>query len=290
MQAQKHLPILMFSSLPASGKSESRRYLKSLTKEQTDKFHLGETSTQVDDYPYVDAMRKIDAAAEKVLGETVFFDPKSTMFFNSYDWGTLVYMINDDYFDIKRCDPKIPERFCQDPVEWLFNRYESLEGKTIVFEFARGVPEGASFPLKPPFGYSLALFDKEILENAAILYIWVTPEMSYNKNLQRAKEGQEGKSQTVSTQLSLNHGVPHNVMKGEYGTDDIDYLLGLSPKKGYLPIKKDGEEFHIRCGRFDNRVDLTADFRKPQKDWTKEQIKKMEDVMKAAFDALLGEH
>ena len=290
MQAQKHLPILMFSSLPASGKSESRRYLKSLTKEQTDKFHLGETSTQVDDYPYVDAMRKIDAAAEKVLGETVFFDPKSTMFFNSYDWGTLVYMINDDYFDIKRCDPKIPERFCQDPVEWLFNRYESLEGKTIVFEFARGVPEGASFPLKPPFGYSLALFDKEILENAAILYIWVTPEMSYNKNLQRAKEGQEGKSQTVSTQLSLNHGVPHNVMKGEYGTDDIDYLLGLSPKKGYLPIKKDGEEFHIRCGRFDNRVDLTSDFRKPQKDWTKEQIKKMEDGMKAAFDALLGEH
>ena len=190
MQAQKHLPILMFSSLPASGKSESRRYLKSLTKEQTDKFHLGETSTQVDDYPYVDAMRKIDAAAEKVLGETVFFDPKSTMFFNSYDWGTLVYMINDDYFDIKRCDPKIPERFCQDPVEWLFNRYESLEGKTIVFEFARGGPEGASFPLKPPFGYeySLALFDKEILENAAILYIWVTPEMSYNKNLQRAIE------------------------------------------------------------------------------------------------------
>ena len=200
------------------------------------------------------------------------------------------FSVNDDYFDIKRCDPKIPERFCQDPVEWLFNRYESLEGKTIVFEFARGVPEGASFPLKPPFGYSLALFDKEILENAAILYIWVTPEMSYNKNLQRAKEGQEGKSQTVSTQLSLNHGVPHNVMKGEYGTDDIDYLLGLSPKKGYLPIKKDGEEFHIRCGRFDNRVDLTSDFRKPQKDWTKEQIKKMEDVMKAAFDALLGEH
>ena len=337
----KHLPILMFSSLPASGKSESRRYLKSLTKEQTDKFHLGETSTQVDDYPYVDAMRKIDAAAEKVLGETVFFDPKNQMFYNSYDWGTLVYMINDDYFDIKACNPKVPERFAQDPVEWLFNRYDvaavktghfpsrffnlklkhgeekykefkkechdlcatilkekyeniptSLEGKTIVFEFARGGPEGATFPLKAPYGYeySLSLFDKEILENAAILYIWVTPEMSYNKNLQRAKEGAEGKSQTVSTQLSLNHGVPHNVMKGEYGTDDIDYLLSLSPKKNYLPIKKDDKEYHVRCGRFDNRVDLTSDFRKPQKDWTPEQIKKMEDGMKAAFDALLGEH
>ena len=41
-------------------------------------------------------------------------------------------------------------------------------------------------------------------------------------------------------------------------------------------------------GRFDNRVDLTSDFRKPQKDWTPEQIKKMEDGMKKAFDALLA--
>ena len=43
MSEKKILPILMFSSLPASGKSESRRYLNSLTKEQTEKFHLGDT-------------------------------------------------------------------------------------------------------------------------------------------------------------------------------------------------------------------------------------------------------
>ena len=55
------LPILMFCALPASGKSETRRYLKTLTKEDTKKFHLGETSTQVDDFPYVDGMKKIDA-------------------------------------------------------------------------------------------------------------------------------------------------------------------------------------------------------------------------------------
>jgi hypothetical protein len=80
-------------------------------------------------------------------------------------------------------------------------------------------------------------------------------------------------------------------MVGEYGTDDIDYLLNLSPNKNYLPIKKEnGDEFKIRCGRFDNRVDLTSDFRKPQNEWTKEQIEKMENGMKAAFDALLGEH
>jgi hypothetical protein len=341
MSEKKILPILMFSSLPASGKSESRRYLNSLTKEQTEKFHLGDTSTQVDDYPYVDAMRKIDEAANKVLGESVFFDNESTMFYNSYEWGTLVYMINDDYFDIKRCNNHIPSEYQKDPVQWLFNRYDvasvktghfparffdlrkkvgeekfnefkkecynlcstllkekyenipsSLEGKTIIFEFARGGPQGSTFPLKPPYGYqySLSLFDKEILENSAILYIWVTPEQSYKKNFQREKEGIEGKSQTVSTQLSLNHGVPHNVMIGEYGCDDFDYLINLSPKKNYLPIMKDDEEIKVKCGRLDNRVDLTSDFRKPQSEWTPEQISKMEKGMKDAFDALLGEN
>lgn len=327
----------MFSALPASGKSESRRYLKSLTKEQTEKFHLGETSTQVDDYPYVDAMYKIDVFALQELGEPIFFNPQ-TKILDGWEYGVLTYMINDDYFDIKKCNKKIPSKYLNDPVEWLFNRYDvaavktghmtarffelrkkhgedkfnnfkkachslcatilkekydniptSLEGKTIVFEFARGGPKGSNFPLNPPYGYeySLSLFDKEILENAAILYIWVTPEQSFAKNKQRAKEGLEGKSQTVSTQLSLNHGVGDETMLNDYGTDDIEYLLGKSKNGKYLPIMKDDEEIAVKCGRFDNRSDLTSDFRKPQKDWTPEQIKKMEDAMIKAFDALL---
>jgi hypothetical protein len=40
----------------------------------------------------------------------------------------------------------------------------------------------------------------------------------------------------------------------------------------------------------DNREDLTSDFRKPQSEWTKEQIEKMETEMKKAFDSLLGEN
>ena len=48
----KVLPILMFCALPASGKSESRRFFKSLTKEEMSQFHLGDSTTQVDDYPY----------------------------------------------------------------------------------------------------------------------------------------------------------------------------------------------------------------------------------------------
>ena len=73
--------------------------------------------------------------------------------------------------------------------------------------------------------------DKKILSNAAILYIWVTPEQSKQKAFQREKEGKEGKSQTVSTQLSLNHGIAETVLDKEYGTDDFDYLLSKSPNK-----------------------------------------------------------
>ena len=335
---KKVLPILMFCALPASGKSESRRFFKSLTKEEMSQFHLGDSTTQVDDYPYVDALEKIDAFCYEVFGKTIFKDRNTRLFLYGYEWGTLTYLINDDYFDIKKLDKKIPEEYEKDPVKWLFKRYddasektgkiprrfeelektedkekfeefkkkcfdlcntllhdkydnipESLDGKTIIFEFSRGGAKNSTFPLQAPKGYeyTLSLFDDEILNNANILYIWVTPEQSFNKNRQRALEGEQGKSQTVSTQLSLNHGVPDSVMINEYGTDDFNYLITLSKNGKYIPIKKHGKEFKIKVGRLDNRNDLTSDFRKPQKDWTKEQIGKMTEAMRKAFDALI---
>ena len=334
----KVLPILMFCALPASGKSESRRFFKSLTPEEMSQFHLGDSSTQVDDYPYVDALEKIDVFCKETLDTTIFKDPNTRLFLNEYEWGVLTYLINEDYLDLKKLDKKIPEEFEKDPVKWLFDRYdaasektgkvprrfeelekksdktkfaefkkkcfdvcktllhdkydnipESLEGKTIVFEFSRGGEKGSSFPLPAPYGYqyTLSLFDDEILNNANILYIWVTPEQSFNKNKQRALEGLQGKSQTVSTQLSLNHGVPDSVMNHEYGVDDFEYLISQSKDGKYVPIIKNGKEFKVKAGRLDNRTDLTSDFRKPQKDWTKEQIDNMTQAMKKALDALI---
>ena len=339
MSSSNVLPILIFSSLPASGKSETRRYLKSLTIEENKKIRLGDTSTQVDDFPYVDAMKKIDRACIKLFNETIFFNCATQTFNSGYDWGTLIYMINDDYADICECNPKIPSRYEKDPVEWLFNRIDvasvktghltarlfeyhkkigdekfssfkkecfelcntilhdkyanipkSLDGKTIVFEFARGGAKGKSCPLEEPYGYeySMSLLDKKILEKAAILYIWVTPEQSKEKCHKREKEGLEGKSQTVSTQLSLNHGIPDSVLDNDYGTDDFEYLLNKAPNKDYLPIVKDDVEYKVRAGRLDNRTDLTSDFRKPQNEWTKEQIEKLSKALKEAFDKILG--
>ena len=65
---------------------------------------------------------------------------------------------------------------------------DSFEDKTIIIECARGGPDGSSMPLTGTFGYqySLPMFCPEILENAVILYIWVTPEESRRKNADRA--------------------------------------------------------------------------------------------------------
>jgi hypothetical protein len=70
--------------------------------------------------------------------------------------------------------------------------------------------------------------------------------------------------------------------------DDFDYLISKSPEKNYVPIVKDDVEYKIKAGRLDNRKDLTSDFRKPEKDWTKEQIDNMFNALKSAFDSLLG--
>ena len=126
----KVLPILMFCALPASGKSESRRFFKSLTKEEMAQFHLGDSRTQVDDYPYVDALEKIDAICNQTLGKTVFKDPNTRLFFSGYEWGVLTYLINEDYLDIKKLDKKIPKEYEDDPVKWLFKRYDDASEKT----------------------------------------------------------------------------------------------------------------------------------------------------------------
>jgi hypothetical protein len=55
----KHIDVLLLLALPASGKSEARRYLASLSPEQChEQFGIGHT-VQLDDFPYVHIMRRI---------------------------------------------------------------------------------------------------------------------------------------------------------------------------------------------------------------------------------------
>lgn len=63
------LRCVILVALPASGKSEVRTFLASLTEEQNRNLRLGPT-VQLDDFPYVHMMRRIDDELNR-LGQLV---------------------------------------------------------------------------------------------------------------------------------------------------------------------------------------------------------------------------
>lgn len=292
--------VVLLQALPASGKSEVRNFMANIEPERLKKeFHIGE-NLQLDDFPYVHMMRRIDNELE-AMGQARLFYPGEEPFIDGRDWGTLCCLLNEDYHDLLNRNVQKPDSCAQ----LLFDRYDragqivgiaprlgklpeeirkklaekleaeaaamlkekqdaypdSFDGKTIIIECARGGPDGASMPLTGSDGYqySLPMFCPEILENAAILYIWVTPEESRRKNADRADPNDPGSN--------LHHGVPLAVMLGEYGCDDMEYLANTSEQKGTVTVKAHGNTYHVPIGIFDNRVDKTSFLRAEPSAW-----------------------
>jgi len=314
------LDVLLLLALPASGKSEVRRYLAHLSPEKCrDDFHMNPT-VQLDDYPYVHMMRRVDQELRKLKEQSVFFDADDQPMRDPLDWGTLIELLNEDYDDMvhkRRAAPR-------SAAGWLLDRYDacrakvgakpafkalpaalrgslsdalekeaakllkdkndeipdSLEGKTVVMECARGGKDKASMPLKAPYGYlySLAQLSSAILERASILYVWVTPEESRRKNTERTDPNDPGSI--------LNHGVPMAVMLGDYGCDDMDWLIQNSGRPDTVKIEKQGKTWYLPVGRFDNRKDKTTFVRGDKAKWKKEDVQALHAGLADAFDRL----
>ncbi|MDY0001915.1 MAG: hypothetical protein RBU30_11515, partial [Polyangia bacterium] len=63
---KNHIDTLLLLALPASGKSEARRFLLNFPLEQRlELFHISDT-VQLDDFPYVHFMRCVDEELEKL--------------------------------------------------------------------------------------------------------------------------------------------------------------------------------------------------------------------------------
>ncbi len=319
----KHIDILLLNALPASGKSEARRYLASLSPQEChDQFGIGET-VQLDDYPYVHMMRRTSEELRAQGLDPAFFDDDSLPMKDPLDWGTLMELLNEDYHDLVNRNRPAPE--C--PTTWLMERYdacrekvgakafwrdvdeasrakiiealhpeakkllddkvaevpETLEGKTVVVEFARGGRHESEMPLPDPWGYqySLRMLCPEMLEKSSILYIWVTPEESRRKNVARTDPDDPGSI--------LHHGVPIEVMMNDYGCDDVEHLLATSEVPNTVTIKAHGETYHLPLGRFDNRVDLTTFIREDEDKWSAEDVAKLQAGMRAAFDEIFSQ-
>ncbi|MBI5549217.1 MAG: hypothetical protein HY901_35480 [Deltaproteobacteria bacterium] len=141
-------------------------------------------------------------------------------------------------------------------------------------------------PLLPPYGYqhSLSLLSPELLARSSILYVWVTPEESRRKNIERANPT---KQKAGNVHLSLHHGVPMAVMLNEYGCDDIEYLMSLSDKPDTVKVEAHGKAWRLPIGRFDNRQDKTTFVREPRDAWSPDDIKALHQGLGAAFAALI---
>ena len=317
--SKKVFKTVLLVALPASGKSEVRHFMANIEPERLEnEFHIGD-NLQLDDFPYVHFMRCIDDEMVK-LGKDPIFYPGQNPFINNYDWGTLVHLLNEDYHDLlnrKRVKTDSAARYLFDRIDRaaaaaglpprmalldeetkdvmaknlepeavkMLEEKESqipedFTNKTIVIECARGGPDGTPMPLTGAYGYqySLAQFAPDLLEEAAILYIWVTPEESRRKNNERANPDDPGSN--------LFHGVPMSVMLGDYGVDDMQYLIEHSEVKDTVTVEAYGKTFHLPIGVFDNRVDKTSFLRKDKEEWDPQNIADMTAAVKEATDRM----
>ena len=311
--------VLLLQALPASGKSEVRNFMANMDPEILRKeFHVGE-NLQLDDFPYVFFMRRIDEILEE-MGEARIYYPGEDPFIDGRDWGTLSELLNEDYHDlINRNEIK-----CDSVAEYYFERLdrasmmsglaprlsqldenirkkvasqleelassmlkskteqytESLEGKTIVIENSRGGRDGSSMPLTGTQGYqySLPKYCPEILENAAILYIWVTPEESRRKNIARCNPDDPGSN--------LNHMTPESVMMADYGCDDMLYLIETSEVKDTVTVESWGKKYYVPIAVIDNREDKTTMFRATPDKWDPQAVEEFTKITRTATDTM----
>jgi hypothetical protein len=249
-------------------------------------------------------MRRIAEEVRAAGDEPVFFASPDEPFLDARDWGTLMHLLNLDFADLTdppdlpttgtaarslfaridraRREAGLPAAIA--PLEPLTLKRlegalefeaqsfyaekaaaipESLEGKTVVIEFARGGPEDSPLPLPAPYGYEYALsqLSDDILSRASILYIWVEPEQSRQRNIDRAVPGPDGDASI------LHHGVPEAVMRNDYGTDDLMWLLAAGGGS-FIFVDKNGQRFGLPTGVFDNRDDLTSFLRDDPIEWS----------------------
>jgi len=301
MTDRPFIDTVILIALPASGKSEVRRYLHHVPRSRRiEEFHISDT-VQLDDFPYVHFMRCIDEELVKRGQPRQFYKGANAGFANGVDWGVLLHLVNEDYAVIR--DPSAPtppkdarhlfaridaarRRLDAQPVlstldanlrediadalegetirlvdELFSERPDTLADKTVVIEFARGGPEGATMPLSPPHGYAwnLGQLSPEILERAGVLYIWVSPEESRRKNAARANPDDPGSI--------LHHSAPESVMRDDYGCCDIAWLVEHSDQPNTIRIESHGRVFHLPIARFDNRVDKTSFVRDDPDTW-----------------------
>lgn len=218
-------------ALPASGKSEIMTFLRGLSSQDRAGLHIGDLA-EIDDYPRVASLFEIDDERERSGKERIF------TLRQTYDDGGFLHA---DTWDV--LDHHLNARY----EKMLLKHPDIHDTSTVMIECARGGPQGASFPL--PHGYQRTLHNlkPEILRDAVIFYVSVSPEESRRKN--------DARYNPKDSHSILSHRVPTGVMLRDYGCDDVRWMMEQAGNNGIV-ISPSGAGIPI--GIFENEDDKTS--------------------------------
>jgi hypothetical protein len=130
------------------------------------------------------------------------------------------------------------------------------------------------------YAYSLSQLSDEILSRASIFYVWVMPEESRRRNIARTDPNDPGSI--------LHHGVPAAVMLGDYGTDDMSWLMTNSDRPDTVRVEARGSVHYLPAVRFDNRKDKTSFVRAERSAWTTQDITTLHIGLAEGFGRLVA--
>jgi hypothetical protein len=312
---------LLLLALPASGKSELRRYLASVDTEVAARdFALGPT-VQLDDYPYVHLMRRVSEEIRNLGGPPVFFASDRTPFLEGGDWATLIEFVNEDYAALGT-QPSIPS----EPTAWLLARFDrareivglappftglpremlaSLAGalddeiteyandradtvasyepgvSTVLIEFARGGSEGTQPPLPDPHGYAFSLRHL----SPDILGRAAALYVWVTPEESRRRNQDRARPGLTGDASILHHGVPEVVMRGDYGVDDFHWLLEHGSGDA-IEVTTENGVHAIPAAVFDNRIDHTSFLRADRSEWDPTLVDELHAALLHAFTEL----
>lgn len=159
MDSSNLFKVLLLLARPAAGKSEIIHYLKNLPPdERMSRFHMGKLA-ELDDFPMIWTWFEEDALLEQ-MGHARLHTDREGYFLYQYLWDLLIKRMGLEYTKLQRDLPGFGQEY------------------TTLMEFSRGSEHG---------GYASAFqhLSKDLLEQAAVLYVDVPWEESLRKNRRR---------------------------------------------------------------------------------------------------------
>ena len=208
--------VLILIARPAAGKSEVIDYLKrTQPEERKQRFHVG-TLDEIDDFPMLWTWFEEDALLEK-MGKARLHTDAEGYFLGNHLWDLLIERISLEYQKRQRQ----PER----------------EAVTTLIEFSRGSEHGG-------YRSAFAHLSRQVLEEAALLYIDVPWEESLRKNRRRFNPD---KPDSI-----LEHSLPDAKLERLYRETDWEQIS--AGDKEFLHVG----EYRVPYVVFDNADDVTT--------------------------------